>query len=753
MKRILYHIIVCCAALSLLAACSKENDLPGNSGTECNTIILDLSPASQPLSRATAEGAEVAVDHLDVVIFKEADGTLAWHERVSGCADREGKITLSAQRSGFDAQAPYWVYLIANSTHTADEFAAVSDLNALRAMTQEDRLIHMTGLANVETAPKTFLMDGVAYPAAEAAEPSAAAPVILNNGNPSDNTELKVVLRRAAAKIVVRINKGSDVRFDNNLPGTQAGYYLRNLPYTTSLIAGVDGTAYLRNTLLSASSYFHWDSEQIVVTAYAYAHEWTNASALEQEVRLVVNIPMVYTDPGSQTETECPNSYYQIPVSRGKILKRNTCYEVSVTVNAPGATDPTTPSELTDISYTVQPWEETTIDIGGEDSRPIYLTVNKKEMEMHNIEEDNTTLYFASSSAVECRIARVYYTDKFGQTQQTTDAGSIAGMGITATPDPGLNGSIDIYSPLPTNNTIRYIDLEVTNEDGVTRTVTIAQYPLEYITNILGWYSYRDDFGGTTYELLAGQDVDGKTFDSDSRISNWICGCTWSRNQWSYGKAETGFFGSKVAGTVATSGTNAGKAHIYYYRWTENEERENIGSGWWPTYVYRYTYNVSNGSDVWSAYANPRMYHVRITASSGEYTLGVPRITDGKTDPGADNAELVSPSFMIASQLGAVTTTDNVEIAASHCEQYVEVYKDENGQTVHLRDWRLPTRAELEIIINFQYKENAAMDEVLAGQWYWSASGPVKNAQGSDGSEDNAYIRCIRDAYTNQTGD
>lgn len=427
MKRILYHTIVCCTALSLLAACSKENDLPGNSGTECNDIILDLSPTSQPLSRATAEGAEVAVDHLDVVIFKEADGTLAWHERVSGCADREGKITLSAQRSGFDAQAPYWVYLIANSTHTADEFAALPDLNALRAMTQEDRLIHMTGLANVGTAPKTFLMDGVAYPAAEAAEPSAA-PVVLNNGNPSDNTELKVMLRRAAAKIVVRINKGSDVRFDNSLSGTQAGYYLRNLPYSTSLIAGVDGAAYLRNTQLNSSSYFQWNADQIAVTAYAYAHEWANASSLEQEVRLVVNIPMVYTNPEDQTETECPNSYYQIPVSRTKRLERNNYYEVTVTVNAPGATDPAAPAELTDISYTVRPWEETTIDIGGEDSRPIYLTVNKEEMEMHNIEEDNTTLYFASSSAVECRIARVYYTDKFGQTQQTTNAGSIAGM-------------------------------------------------------------------------------------------------------------------------------------------------------------------------------------------------------------------------------------------------------------------------------------------------------------------------------------
>lgn len=107
---------------------------------------------------------------------------------------------------------------------------------------------------------------------------------------------------------------------------------------------------------------------------------------------------------------------------------------------------------------------------------------------------------------------------------------------------------------------------------------------------------------------------------------------------------------------------------------------------------------------------------------------------------------------MIASQLGAVTTTDNVEIAASHCEQYVEVYKDENGQTVHLRDWRLPTRAELEIIIKFQYKENAAMDEVLAGQWYWSASGLVENKEASSPGDQTA-IRCIRDAYTNQTGD
>lgn len=99
---------------------------------------------------------------------------------------------------------------------------------------------------------------------------------------------------------------------------------------------------------------------------------------------------------------------------------------------------------------------------------------------------------------------------------------------------------------------------------------------------------------------------------------------------------------------------------------------------------------------------------------------------------------------MIASQLGAVQSASNVNIAASHCEQYVEVYKDtESGETIHLRDWRLPTAAELKIIMKFQYSSDA-MDEVLAGPSYWSASGLVENDKGSGTSQ---AIRCVRDAY------
>lgn len=730
MKQILYSIMMCCLMVTFLTACSQENDpFPQGEGTKGNSITLKLSTGIQFQTRAEAAGAEVAVSHLDVFIF-EANETMRHYERVSNCTDQQGTVTLAASKDDFNANTGYYVYLLANSTHATDDFKNLANLSALKAMTQEDKLIHLTGLENVTGAPKTFLMDGIAYSASEASEPQTATPVVLNDNNPSTDTELKVMLRRAAAKIIIHVKKGADVTFDN---GPSRGYYLRNMPCSTSLLAGVNAEAELTTPELSTNTtYYTWTENEITLTAYTYAHDWADASAFEKEVRLVVNIPLKYND------TDYPISYYQIPVCEDKVLERNTCYEVTVTVSAPGGTDPSAPAELSDISYSVIPWDEKEVNIGGDDERPIYLYVNEEEMEMHNITDDNTTLEFASSSAVEAKITRVYYIDKFGQEQDESIST------VTVTPDSDLNGHIQIHSPLPTNNTIRYIEMEVRNEDGATpKTVTIAQYPLEYITNILGWYSYRDDFEGTTYELLKGEDVKGKTYTSSNRIQDWICGCTWSsrNNSWSYDSDETGFFGSKVAGTVATSGSNAGKAHIYYYRW--NETSKNEGSYWNPSYVY--TYSVSSRSDVWDAYANPRMYHVRITASSGDYTIGNPRITDGKTDPNADNAQLVSPSFMIASQLGAVQDADNVDIAASHCEQYVEVYKDtESGETIHLRDWRLPTEAELKIIMKFQYSSDA-MDEVLAGRTYWSASGPVRNDhQGVSG--DNR-IRCVRDAY------
>lgn len=710
MKQILYSIMMCCLMVTFLTACSQENDpFPQGEGTKGNSITLKLSTGIQFQTRAEAAGAEVAVSHLDVFIFG-ANENMQHYERVSNCTEQQGTVTLAVSKDAFTANSRYYVYLLANSTHATDDFKNLANLSALKAMTQEDERIHITGLSNVEVAPKTFLMDGIAYSGEQ--EPQAATPVVLNDGNPSSDTELKVMLRRAAAKIIIHVNKGDAVTFDKEQNDATLDYYLRNMPYSTSLLAGVDGEAKLRTSMKSNTSYYEWNEDgTITLTAYTYAHKWADASAFEKEVRLVVSIPLKYIK--DDKEVAYPTSYYQIPVCKDKVLERNTCYEVTVTVSAPGGTDPSAPVELSGIEYTVTDWTEKVVGIGGDDEHPIYLYVNEEEMEMHNITDDNTTLEFASSSEVEAKITRVYYIDKFGQEQDESTST------VTVTPDSDLNGHIKIHSPLPTNNTIRYIEMEVTNEDGATpKTVTIAQYPLEYITNIQGWYSYRSDFGGTTWENYRNP--------TNKRVSAYNYNenrDTWSYSATGYGQNYT--FTSKVAEEI-TSGRNKGKSKISYYYYRNNNS------------------NSLSTNTIWEDDGNARMYYVRITASSGDYTVGRPKITEnGITDPGTDNAELVSPSFMIASQLGAVYEISSVEMAASHCKQYVEVSKD--GAVYD--DWRLPTKAELEIIIKFQYKDNAAMDEVLSGEYYWSASGSVHNAGASDTSGDWVAIRCVRDAY------
>lgn len=740
MKQLLHYIVFCCLAACCFTACDHE-DIFRQTETEGdgNSIILNLASGKLPLTRANVEanGAEIAVSHLDVLIFNQ-DGTKVWHERVDGIKDGKDKITLSAQRSTFDENESYWVYLIANSTADVsifeDENFTLTSLNALK---QEDKDIHMTGLASATGVPQTFLMDGVAYPKGEQ-EPATVKMVVLNSGDKTNDTELQTVLRRAAAKIVVNIKSGEHVQFDNGPQTYHAGYYLRNMPYSTSVIkpAMMDkDDAELMTPELNNGGYFKWTPSVITVTAYAYAHVWDNASTLEKEVRLIVNIPMNYL-PDNATEWKfLDNSYYQIPVSTKKELNRNTCYEVNVTVDAPGGSNPSKPVLLKDISYSVRDWDEERINVGGDTDRPAYLTLNEYEMEMHNMADDNTTLEFASSSEVTATIDRVYYIDKFGQEKELTQItnGSADEWGenigsdyrpnwknrciIKITPDENITGKIQVHGDVPGNNAVRYIIFTVENEEGIKREVKVAQYPLEYITNIQGWYSYRSDFGGTTWENY--RDPSQKrvsAYNYDSRND------TWSYSATSYGNDY--IFTSKVAEEIET-GSNRGKSSISYY------------------YYNRWQTSLST-NEIWNA-GNARMYHVQITASSGDYTLGQPRITNGKTDPGEDNAELVSPSFMIASQLGAVFSISDEEMAASHCREYVEVAQD---GTVY-DDWRLPTRAELEIIMEFQYKENAAMDEVLAGPSYWSASGLVYNNKGSGTAK---TIRCIRDAYDKKTG-
>ena len=708
MKRILNTLLI--SAVSVLAFSCQE--MPDIDVASNESIVLDISSG---LTKAADTDVESFVSHLDVIIF-DVDGTLPGNKVYSGRynVNNASSVTLNAKRSSFPAGSIYYVYLIANSTLPEADFTAVTTYNDLVDKKQEDYDLHLTGLT-VEGAPKYFLMDAVAEDA------DGASPVVLNNGVLSDNTVLSALLTRAAAKVVVNIKASEKVEFKNFTvaEGSEGGlYYLRNMPYDAYLLAEAREdedirTAKVRNTSKTNNAYFTWnpsaDSRNVSLTTYVYPNNWADNSILERETSIVVNLPMTFTSDG--TSTDYKNSWYKIPMTDEKMFRRNNYYEVNIDLNRPGAATETVPEELEDIYYSVTEWTVQDILVGGDD-RPKYLSVNKESMEMHNIAVDATTLEFASSSPVTITVKDIYYYDKFGQKTPVSPD-------ITGTTDGGIAGNITVNSPVPDNNAIRYFTLVITNEEGITREVTVAQYPLEYITNQQGWYSYRSDFYTGTYAPTTYE------YKGSRRVA-----ADWDNNSWDYSTSVQNnyFFGSKVARM-----NDDGTSRLYYYSWSQ----------------YGSTVNTNAGN--LTSLDNARMYHVQITASSGKYTIGIPKQdANGFTDDGEDNAELVSPSFMIASQLGATQPPTSVEQAERHCREYVEVHDPDNNpdtdNAIHYDNWRLPTAAEIQIIIDFQYAENAAMDEVLSGPYYWSATGQVNNpGSGDDGTQ--SAVRCIRDVY------
>ncbi|MBQ2874775.1 MAG: hypothetical protein IJE85_05705 [Bacteroidales bacterium] len=629
-------------------------------------------------------------------------------------------------------------------------------------------------------------MDGVAY--IKGSKPAVPGTVVLNNGVASDDTNLEVTLERAAAKVEIIITAGDtedfSIAFKDGLEGSDGAlYYVRNLPYETFVIDHDPvTTTKLVTTYRTNSSYLDWNPAQspgkVVLTAYVYAHDWKNESVLEKESCVIVNLPFVYTDKLNNESHNHPNSWYKIPMSADEKFDRNMYYKVEITLNRAGATTMLEPVTVGVTNYSVEDWSEVTIPVGGDDNRPRYLTVNRETMEMNNIETDDFTLEFSSSSEItNVSIDKVWFIDKFGAEQNITNQGH----GIVITPDAGLNGNIKVYSPKPENNTIRYITFTVTNADGDKRTVTVTQYPLEYITNTLSWYSYRSDFIGQNQSVPT-------TFENLSSSNN-ITSISYTGNDtYRYNSGSTsGFFRSKVVRSTYSSTHNndsyRGRSDIDGYYWNSRKSYSGVQDP-----------------------GNARMYHVRIMASSGDYVLGKPKITDGITDPGEDNSKLVSPSFMIASRL-AVITVDNIDtsqdrpsepnpgaygatrpnrwsdwnwsgvpeaniaeynaalaayenfdandvyqkIYSRHCKEYVEVYDPDNNpdtdNAIHYDDWRLPTAAEISIIYKYQGTEGEsadAIDYLLNAGAYFSASGPVTNP-GNNTS--GTSVRCIRDAY------
>ena len=714
---------------------------------------------------------EAALSHLDVMMYKYNEDNYTYepfyHERVDVTQYPDGTAYLNKKKDDFEPYAKYKIYVVANSTHSESIFkpegtAVISHENLMR-LDQTDENIHLSGIkGGKDVYPQYFLMDGVAYMGDS--EPNNPGTIVVNDDE-LDNIVLKVKLRRAAAKYVIKIYPGENVEFTQQLLAQSKGYMLRNMPMRTRVVAEGkypnNNPAYWKSSTISQSPYFEYVQEgdnkyHLRVTLYCYSHRWNSAEFFDKGTSFVFMLPIVYEVEG--TKTEYINNYYQLVMNKNEneqdydhIIKRNTLYELRVKLNAPGAEDFTEPEELEDIHYFTAPWTEKELNVDGE-STVAYLKVNKDKLYMYNIAEDNTSLYFSSSSPVTTEIVSnsVYYYNKYGN--KTT----LKTYNISASTDANAtSGNIDINSAIPTNNTILYFTIKVTNQEGLSELIEVEQYPLVYVTNMLPWYSYREDY----YY----RNTDGHTFDRN---------CSTDRDKKDLPTTYS-YAGDRIASVQVSNVSNDGTITYKYnrqggssYGFFSSKYRGNASGTSYLNYFYYYTTNGRLDNTDRCETSNLRNYHIRVMASSGKYTLGRPRIDEnGYTASDEENAKLVSPSFVIASRLGAVYSTsgglsnldldEKLIVFADHAKNYVEVddiddAKDPNRVVVY-DNWRLPTKAELEIIIELQGEDGQdaeAIDNLLNGAYYMSASGPVYNPKHtSSSSSSDVAIRCVRDVY------
>lgn len=877
-KRNIIYSIVCTLCCFICFSCSDEKGNPLASSTETG-LTLQINAGQNTFTRAdgiTDSSAESAWDnvirYLDVFIFDSTTGELVpncYFHFGDGSNNIVDPVCLISGnwKNRFQNHETCDVYVIANlhihssgnNTASETDLEQIQTLSDLQQLVDEYKYIYQSVS---QDSKMPFTMSGYS---------------MLKPAESSNVYTISVELTRLAAKIEISLDlkfttdqttiNGTTYQYPTNDDIGQLQYSVHNYAKNARVLPGNDDTfgytiASAPETSLKFMDTDNSDNSVPKIIAYTYPTEWSNDILKETYVILNAQLKST-TDQGE--DPQYLNNYYKIPLrlstDDNKKLERNHWYKVKATITAKGNATPDNPVEVTNVQYEVAPWYDTNIDINGD--TPLYLELSEYDVVMRNV--DTYDLTFASSSQIvkdptdvtsqkaEIEIKEIYYKNKYGKKIDLTNDQDIMNKTYLSVEE-GLNGHLVIHSPIPVNKTIRYITLTVKNAQydesnsgthSCIKTVTIKQYPLEYITGIAGLYSYLDENTGAwptgLYQLnyaswavdkntepqqytinqslensaivkgLNGHIGDNKEMKSKFYVENnngegrifridlsylkdyekVPAGRGKYNNVYTYVGKEKGNYtitatesawgdyirddkGNYIEKNVDGEGgytleiKNAGKNKGYYSHSYISQQGGNYirtkDTDFIPNLVY---YLEDNGTA-----SNNQMYHVVITSTSGDYQLGRPimsKDTDKKdiVDPkNPDNDKLVSPSFMLASQLGN-SSTISWEDAKNQCKNYVEV--GINGEVYD--DWRLPTAAEINIIIKYQTNskvntqdDRAVMDYVLnyEGQSnpdYWVSSSnyfmniPASGAgtlEKEESSEAEHRVRCVRDFHVGE---
>ena len=509
---------------------------------------------------------------------------------------------------------------------------------------------------------------------------------------------IPVNLARAAAKIALTIH----VDVEGYTAG-QAKWQLKNYNAKTTIFGNNKESELKDGEMVEAQG----GSGEYTVTTYSYATQWTDDT----------NAPAIYLQVPLTADGNTEINHYKIPVrdpkatgEDAKKLNRNTIYTIDAKINNKGGSSEIGYITTGKVVYDVLPWSDGgTTDI---DANTSYLMVTPKVVYMKNVDKDMSVTY-KSSSPVTIVSKKVYYIDNEnhqenyteGYVEKYTEKVKVEGFWGSHWENKTVQ-----FKPYPTK-------MELQNEkDGDYlggKIVINSPIPKNRFSKYIVLTLKNTEGKEATVKYKQSPLIETQNFFGDYSSR--------SEDEWAYRTAE----GQNVKKDRKTYDYNGG----YYAKYYKNS---NI-----------YTFKNDNLRD----YNNNRMYIIQVSSTKdSKYNIAHPNINKS----GYTNDEVVSPAFMIASQLGAVYSSYfDQDKAKEHCITYREV-KKENGKQVIYDGWRLPTKTEIQFIVDFQQesfkrndnKEIKPIKPVLEGAKYYTLNNKSV-ATGYSGS--GTFVRCVRD--------
>lgn len=564
-----------------------------------------------------------------------------------------------------------------------------------------------------------------------------------------------------------------DVEEQETLTGAPAWRYVNffdSAPVFTdgTLPEGVGSKIFRQTMYFGSLGEVSPENSNFLITTYSYPCSWTKAVAINDAPFIMLSLAF---RKGPETSGETNYYYYRIPVTdetKIESLDRNKIYIVNATINSFGSAGNNIEEDV-DLNYEVMDWTEDAADNSNVLGKPLdFLLVTPKIFNIYSDADGNAqveiTAYAPNGKKVFVKDRTYTWVDATGaiRTDKTTQT----------VPTEATNGKIIVTSKEMANHAVKTIKFTAYlegHETDLYHEVVIKHFPVDNIQQFTGSWSSKI---GTipAYQFRSYQ---GSGYNTLSEISKSSPG---------YGYTKTSARISQYDYYILRNeGYDVGYSWGYYYindywvtygqlvnmqwiDWDNDQQIHNTRKGYQDKNFRAKMYNSDDGliypiyedasGNNWIArrttevpfsmrgLTNNHMYVVQISSTSDEYVLGTPILGNPSASQSQDH--VVSPAFMIASQLGAVSTFDNGKDAADHCRAYMEVGTD----GVKYTGWRLPTAEEIAVIADRQNDPTFNPDvivEVLGGDYYYNLSGGRTFVKGKDSQSTNTYARCVRD--------